>query len=886
MPRRLARIFTGCAFALAGSLTAQLHVSPLGSDAGAGTAGDPFQTINHAAAVAAPGTRILLQAGVYGDEQGIVTLGAKDLVLVGAGPGATILRPHSTATVSLVPAVVGAAVATPHRVGVLVSGSHRLHLSGLTIDAQQQAPASGHVVGVYVRGGADVVADRLDVRGVRAATLGVGQGQAIAVRGDVAIDPSTLVLTRSTLRDFERCGVHALLRAELDLQQCVVVGAGATAPLDQCGVLAEASAALQARGVTAVDLAGANGCGLRLEDHAAGCLLEGNRVARVATGIALRHTPPAIVPGDLRNNRVASVATALRIDGVAGLFVERNQLSTVSRFDPAPFADDTAGDNAWIGNRYAIADGTPQVAIPGGGNVDSQPRAGIAEFGDLERVACAGAPIAVIAADLDGDGHRDFATLDLLPAGAALTIGRWTPGGYSIAATPFGGPDTRPVELVAGEFNGAPGLDLVALTAPVPPAITGGAFRVFANDGFGGFVLLHHEALPAFVLPTAMAAGNFNGDAATDLVVLDAGAPPLTAGGGRLFVNAFGGVSWASSALPIAFTAAPTALASGDLDGDGFRDLVVSEAVNGGGKVHGLLGDGVGGLSAAPGFPLVVAEGPRGVALADLDGDGDLDLAVACDDGPLPLQHGALQLFVNQAGALQPRAPVETERGPTRVVVADFDADGFYDGAGREVLVLHEAAWDLSLFGSWSASTGFVDGGLCTAVDGPADAALTMLDGDLYTDLIVAEPARGGVALLRGAPSARFATLGEGCPGTGGIAPRLEPRGDPGLAVQPNPTLEFGLSEGFPMSVAALAIALQPGPVLVPCGYLLDVPVFLFAAPIDAAGRTGFVLPLPPLPDARGLTICAQAGVYDFAGAASFLDDFSLTAALCFRVGR
>src|SRR4029079_16965482 len=82
-------------------LHAQIHVAPTGNDGGSGTAGSPFLTINHAAAVAAPGSTIYVHAGTYGDEQGIVQLGSKDLVLQGDGAAITLIHAHSSLTIAL-----------------------------------------------------------------------------------------------------------------------------------------------------------------------------------------------------------------------------------------------------------------------------------------------------------------------------------------------------------------------------------------------------------------------------------------------------------------------------------------------------------------------------------------------------------------------------------------------------------------------------------------------------------------------------------------------------------------------------------------------------------------------------------------------------------------
>lgn len=868
-------------------LAAQIHVAPTGSDLGAGTAFDPFQTINHAAVVAAPGDTIFLQAGVYGDEQGVVTLGTKDLVLQGAGTGATILHLHSTLTVSLVPPVPGAVASVPHRVGILIAGTATVHLRDLTIDAEHIVPASGQLAGLYLRGGADVVADRVAVLGARPPVLGIGRGHAIALRGDVPVDPTTLAIRRSTCADFGDAGLRALLRAELDAREVDVVGAGSpgAGAFAQHGVLVEADAVASVRSCRIVDCAGAAGAGIRFDGHSTGCRVDGTSIARAAVGIALRRSPPAIVPGDVRNNRIAAVDTTVRIDGVSGVFVVANSLSPVSRFAAVPWWDDTAGGNAWSGNRYPIAAGTPAVAIPGGSNVDASPLAGVAELREAERVGCGGAPIGVVVADFDGDLRDDFATLDLLPGGAGLTVGLWRPAGYQIASLAFGDPTVRPIALVAGAFDGMPGIDLVALTAPIPPATTGASFWVFANDGAGAMTLIHQRVLSGYVAPSALAAVRLNGDANDDLVVVDLGAPPLTPGRGDAFVNAFQGVNWSASALPATFVEPLTAVAAGDLDGDLLPDVAACEGSPLTGRLHCWRSDGLGNLSVLPGTPLALPPNPRGVAIADADGDGDRDLMAAAWGGAFPVQRGVLRMFAAQGGTWTPLPDLASEAGPSRVAVTDLDPDVFPDQARRDVLVLHAAAQGLGLFGSYTVATGFANGGLSTLADGPVDFAIGDFDGDPYGDAVVAEPGRGGVLLLRGSPAARVATLGTGCPGTSGHEPRLVAAGQPGLATQPNPSFRLEVENGFPNSIAACAIALEPGPVLLPCQYLLGAPLFLLGELLDGSGRAVFPLPLPTLPDSRGLVFCAQAGVFDFAATTSFLPSISLTAALCLRVG-
>jgi hypothetical protein len=118
----------------------------------------------------------------------------------------------------------------------------------------------------------------------------------------------------------------------------------------------------------------------------------------------------------------------------------------------------------------------------------------------------------------------------------------------------------------------------------------------------------------------------------------------------------------------------------GDLDGDGDEDLIGGLANGLNGSVHSLavlqqvgahqfavnvfsLGSGVGSLDNVP-------------VLADLDGDGDLDVAV--DDGQLGT---TLHVYANQGGvfSLAATIPFTGQFGRSTAIAGDVDGDGRTD---------------------------------------------------------------------------------------------------------------------------------------------------------------------------------------------------------------
>ncbi|MCA8975821.1 MAG: hypothetical protein KDC98_13955, partial [Planctomycetes bacterium] len=94
-----------------------------------------------------------------------------------------------------------------------------------------------------------------------------------------------------------------------------------------------------------------------------------------------------------------------------------------------------------------------------------------------------------------------------------------------------------------------------------------------------------------------------------------------------------------------------------------------------------------------------------------------------------------------------------------------------------------------------------------------------------------------------------------------------------------------GLADAAPLSLCGFALAMQPAPVLVPCGYLLGPTFATWITVTDAAGAAAINLPLASTPDVRGVPMCFQAGVFDAAATTSFFPGVSLTAGLRLRIG-
>jgi hypothetical protein len=164
---------------------------------------------------------------------------------------------------------------------------------------------------------------------------------------------------------------------------------------------------------------------------------------------------------------------------------------------------------------------------------------------------------------------------------------------------------------------------------------------------------------------------DFNKDGKLDLVVANEKGGDVSV----LLHDGKGGFS-PSPGSPFPAGPNPNDLASGDFNGDGLVDLAIANHETQ--HITVLLGDGRGSLAPAPCSPAIVVVKPHvhGVAAADFNGDGSLDLVT--DSWALDC---LLILFGDgNARFATPGASVAVGRHPyQRVRVADLNGDGRAD---------------------------------------------------------------------------------------------------------------------------------------------------------------------------------------------------------------
>lgn len=337
--------------------------------------------------------------------------------------------------------------------------------------------------------------------------------------------------------------------------------------------------------------------------------------------------------------------------------------------------------------------------------------------------------------DLDGDGDSDIVLG--IQSSKSLSIIRNGGSGRLIAMSTVPiGEDPRGAVLADLDADGD--LDLAAVSHKSENV------EVYANEGVtpdGEVRFAEPRTIRGFPSPGGLAAGDFDGDGNLDLSV---GTSKWIGGSAKLTIHVGDGALGFREGFSQEFERAPPGMFPVDIDRDGHVDLVVTggegnrvslmrnagdgtfdepvhlegghREISGDVVIEDLDGDSRPDVAAAvrngndalPGAVDVFLQRPdgtfgtparveappgtRSISAADVDRDGDLDLAVAAFISFTP---GAIVVFENDGdgkfSVVQPLA-TQSSRGPLTVEFVDWDEDGAPD------LVTGNASGDVSLW--------------------------------------------------------------------------------------------------------------------------------------------------------------------------------------------
>jgi hypothetical protein len=516
---------------------------------------------------------------------------------------------------------------------------------------------------------------------------------------------------------------------------------------DACGSLTGSVAVADVNGDTKLDIVSADCSNGTITVF----LGNGDGTFGAGTSFSAGHRPGAVVLADVNGDG--------KIDAVVTDFFSMDMMVVFGNGAgtfATPALGYPVGGDVWTGPVVADfnGDGRPDVMIPSSIPDEWSSLVYLANTGNGAFVAphdyfdpngavgTSADSYGMATADLNGDGLADFVVGNLsddASVGVTVFLSNSTTKALHFSANYGSGGYLKFVALA--DIDGDGKVDLVASNGDP----TQGTLLVFRGNGDGTF-----QTSPTSISVASgaglgqLVVGDFDRNGRPDIAVLD------TIGNAWILLNnsTSGSPSFATPA-PHALTWTGWEIAAADL-GNGNLDLVITQAQST--AVSILLGNGSGGFTAQPDFDLGSAY-PGGLALAQLNPIGNVDLIVTIDDSNdgmgIAVATGNGDGTFN-APILYPATSDTTGTitpFPAEVRVADLDGDGNLDliftnaGNGTVGVLYGTGVWD-------GTSSPFYAPVEFPANDYPPALLLADVNGDGALDAVVGSFNYSGVATL------------------------------------------------------------------------------------------------------------------------------------------
>ncbi|MBW1808752.1 MAG: VCBS repeat-containing protein [Deltaproteobacteria bacterium] len=396
----------------------------------------------------------------------------------------------------------------------------------------------------------------------------------------------------------------------------------------------------------------------------------------------------------------------------------------------------------------AVQDGD-QVAVLWGQGANGR---GDGSFGsrlDLALAAGSG-PTHLVAGDFNADMIPDIATANWSGENVAVILGQGSdgvgnrtfsaPAYYAVGAT-----GVNPRSITSGDFD-ADGIEDLAIGNWY-----GNMISVLYGGGSGGKGDGTFNNVQRFSAGSSQAniqAADFNADGRLDLAVVSMNSNTVNILPGQGSDGRGNGSFGTLTGYPTGST--PVSVDLADLDGDGILDLVVAEY--GSNSVGVLLGNGSAGRgdgTFGARNPFSVGTNPAAATVLETNADGIPDIA-ACNYGS-----NSVSLLLGQGsaglgdGSFVIAATISTGSTPSALLAADLDADAILDLAavhqGQNQVGFYQGSGangrgDADFSAGWTGSTSNI----------PRWVAVGDVDGDRIPDLLTANTGNERVSVFIG----------------------------------------------------------------------------------------------------------------------------------------
>lgn len=271
--------------------------------------------------------------------------------------------------------------------------------------------------------------------------------------------------------------------------------------------------------------------------------------------------------------------------------------------------------------------------------------------------------IAMAMADFNADNLQDIAIANYNTNNVSV-MHRSTSGSFTNAVNATYTIGNQPYSVDVADFNMDGHLDIICCSA------NGYNVFIWQGNGSGTFASTPSFSLSTPPVPYHVCAGYFNQDGFPDFAYVSGTTNQLF-----VYLNNGAGSFSAASGSPYTTGTEPRTISAGDLNNDGFTDLVVPNAQSN--NLSLFLGAATGSFTAASGSPISVGNYPYQVGIADFDFNGTKDMVVACAGSNAMYRLSGNGNATFSSGG----TPLPVGNMPQSLVADDFNNDGKTDVA-------------------------------------------------------------------------------------------------------------------------------------------------------------------------------------------------------------
>jgi hypothetical protein len=293
-------------------------------------------------------------------------------------------------------------------------------------------------------------------------------------------------------------------------------------------------------------------------------------------------------------------------------------------------------------------------------------------------------PTALALGDIDEDGNIDVVVNDdvwFAAHGSRVLLGHGD-GTFDAPTAVTVSEQLKSPHLV--DVNGDGHLDLVAVAEAFGPTSVDWFLQTQLGGGDGTFASPSRILVP--VNSDQLAMFDFDGDGRSDAVISSTYTAYMVPGFVQLYPALPSGTFGTPTTLWIGFYAGRSAIA--DIDGDGHMDIAIPhpQLLTGGGGIS--LARGLGGFAFEPTEEIRTGGSAIACYSGDIEGDGDVDFITLNEEAP------------DAVGVVRANSPGEFDTGPAPIALppnsgglttGDFDGDGRVDlamGIGGDQIAL------------------------------------------------------------------------------------------------------------------------------------------------------------------------------------------------------